>query len=1211
MKRRSNSFSEYILYPKSTLYLRVAQMILCIVCLILAFYFWISENTLLGATVVLFATSFGFLVVTVVDVLASLKHRQYTAPVWVGLAFLAAFMFFLSFGFMVLQPVILYIVIGVIFAVTGIVFLIDGILIIVYIYKSKSPGKVHPIPDDKGSIDQTSQVEDDLEIIEEVPVEIRKVAPVATAPSKKSSDKSSPKSPFPITSYGGTFPVGGSDAAPLPTPDNLVGIEPARPAQLYVPKKTRENSPDAHSISSENSANRRASLDESRNLYPTVMEENAQERSIQLRNERSHAMSEPGISQQIQSTTYSAPPTYRQNYDQYLAEEMSREQQAQRPYYENVQGGMITPYQAAGEPQSTLNVDNGQFEARYHREMMPGDAQACQCCGTRLYEPREPEGREHEAREQITPFVTHHYNQSPCICGYTHYQASTVVKGAVRQYPEDTLKQQQRMIKEQLEQMRDDHVFHGCSCHDKPTKETNVPYMHLVRSSPCPDNRKDSSSLASPTHKYVVSNEVDSNRSLNIETESQFEEFGSSFPKWMSSRGPVDPTDPNVEDRNRKVTIGTLDVISPSDASTDSNSSKYRRWAERLGMSQLAERDHRTVNVDPVMGQPKRPSLKHRDDEIPARKSTTSPSSFDEGNVAETWRQDPTDISESMDDFLERRPTIEKVKDSITPLTNPRMTVVSKKDEANYLKRFREVVYPTDSSKETVLSANMDFISREPENGPRSNAHNSEIDESLRAWVPEHDSKYSKRTSTFGAKEVLDSYELIMENRAMEPPPPDDTQYVQTLAPETASVRSRRMSTDKSTGTKRPEQPDYSYQPGVERPFFDDREKTWKSEAQEAYRSSVAGLPCSPRRICQSVSPECVCCQNPKDELVRPAMRVVEERRYSSPRARNQETRYSSERGRDEERRYSSDRGENEDRRHSGDTKRNSYPEERRLVNEMNFRRVSTMAPKPYDEASYVDEITSHRTSDGGTREERSKRDSQNYELKLDSRKSLFPGSTYREEKVVLPRMLDPIQEQRMTENIHLSDSEERVSHIPPFHDGFPRDVMMIKKMSCICECICNPQKGPKDNARGRRNLGASNVKRYETEPLNQQPYHPKDDFKMPENSFTNFSRISERPDDSGSVGSRKRKSSRNGDHQTIRFSLNSPTPRKTLDCVEKCPDCSSRREAECPEECSTCPVRRRRLAREARLRERLDYEERLSIPKRGSLKRAYPDERR
>lgn len=104
--------------------------ILCIVCFILALYFWISGVTLLGATVVLFATSFGFLVVTLVDVLASLKRKQYTAPVWVGLAFLAAFMFFLSFGFMILQSVLLHVIIGVVFAVTGIVFLIDAILIV-------------------------------------------------------------------------------------------------------------------------------------------------------------------------------------------------------------------------------------------------------------------------------------------------------------------------------------------------------------------------------------------------------------------------------------------------------------------------------------------------------------------------------------------------------------------------------------------------------------------------------------------------------------------------------------------------------------------------------------------------------------------------------------------------------------------------------------------------------------------------------------------------------------------------------------------------------------------------------------------------------------------------------------------------------------------------------------------------------------------------
>lgn len=100
--------------------------------------------------------------------------------------------------------------------------------------------------------------------------------------------------------------------------------------------------------------------------------------------------------------------------------------------------------------------------------MIPGQVQACQCCSTRAHEPRE----------QITPYVTHHYNQSPCVCGYTHYQASTVVKGAVRQNPQDTLKQQQRMIKEQLEQMRDDHMFQGCSCHGKKSRKIcRVPFL--------------------------------------------------------------------------------------------------------------------------------------------------------------------------------------------------------------------------------------------------------------------------------------------------------------------------------------------------------------------------------------------------------------------------------------------------------------------------------------------------------------------------------------------------------------------------------------------------------------------------------------------------------------------------------------------------------------------------------------------------------------
>lgn len=58
-----------------------------------------------------------------------------------------------------------------------------------------------------------------------------------------------------------------------------------------------------------------------------------------------------------------------------------------------------------------------------------------------------------ECTEQVTPFVQHHYSQSPCVCGYTHYQASTIVQGAVKQC--DSIKEQQRSISRQITNMKD------------------------------------------------------------------------------------------------------------------------------------------------------------------------------------------------------------------------------------------------------------------------------------------------------------------------------------------------------------------------------------------------------------------------------------------------------------------------------------------------------------------------------------------------------------------------------------------------------------------------------------------------------------------------------------------------------------------------------------------------------------------------------------
>lgn len=160
--------------------------------------------------------------------------------------------------------------------------------------------------------------------------------------------------------------------------------------------------------------------------------------------------------------------------------------------------------------------------------------------------------------------------------------------------------------------------------------------------------------------------------------------------------------------------------------------------------------------------------------------------------------------------------------------------------------------------------------------------------------------------------------------------------------------------------------------------------------------------------------------------------------------------------------------------------------------------------------------------------------------------------------------------------------------------------------MSCICECICNP-KIPSTRVRV-----TPNIQKYHVAPLNQRPYHPKDDFKMPENSFTDFSRTDKSyPSCLGELRTSfwsfvlkaahwstdhchkrnvtPRRFIDEEDHQLQRSPPRIASPNRIpLNCLEQCPDCSSRREdlkKECPEDCISCPIRRRRLEREMRFR--------------------------
>ncbi|XP_045475992.1 uncharacterized protein LOC123681759 isoform X2 [Harmonia axyridis] len=1359
MRRRSSSISDNVPYPKPTMYLRVAQMILCLVCLILAIFFWTSGHMFVGATVVLFATSFGFLVVTVIDVVASLKRKHYTAPVWVGLAFLAAFMCFLSFGFMLFQSVLFNMMIGVVFAITGVVFLVDGVILIVRAFESNLLRKVHPISEekpDKQTFDQPVQVEDDLEIIEELPVETRRIAPVGAGKRRSS---------FPITSYGGTFPVGGSDAPPLPTPDNLTGIEPAVPANLYVPKRnTLDNSPRTHSISSDVSSNKRTSIDETKNLYPSAGDGNQGEGSLRSQHNGSRVLSEQ--SRQVNLTNYSSAPTVDPSNEEPAEDAVIHIKRSYPPHHttplqpqqpslnqeEEVSPRIyLTPYQAAGDQRPNFEVHQLPFDPRYQLDSVPCQVQTCQCCASRVYDPTE----------QITPYVTHHYSQSPCTCGYTHYRASTVVKGAVKQYPQNSVQQQQRIIEEQLEQMRDNRMHHGCSCHDKTRQGQNVGYTapaaldierhealtllseHNEPNLEQPTDISTSLDYGVMNQEFGSVNEGDSNESV-FKRESFFDEGDDSTSKPLSLRN---TRNRNLSDQdksmNRKVTIGTLDIISPS-YSDVSNESQYRRWAESVETDHVSKNTRKTI-----VSQVYAPNILRR-------------TSLD-----------------SHGGYGQQKPTLDTIGEDLQEPPNTGRYVRSLSEALDVVDR-RKISQP---AQENIVQ------------------------------TEEHETIHTNTNlDRLGNKRINDSYVLIRNSRSTE---------VQDAASQAISINGRSLHLDEqpirkysnnesvqTVQTNVSENLSCPCQPGSELSFVLDESNTWSSEAREAEKSAEIAPPVerNPKTYCSGIPPKCLCCPMLKSEVLRSSVNFVtkdDDRRASivshvlpSHRRSGDEGSYRSTQGKEwdndemrSSRRSSLDnrsilskdnrnrtratldnddirshkrmsldsrstppkdnknqtrevlnndeirshRGrsldsrtiqstdnrnqtrvpsgvyetrnprrvsldsstpskddrnrtaaplDNEEirsnRRLSLDSKTQSanYNDRNALDNQSRSTRRSSLnsrnIPLNYDMNSLEnqieqvlneDEIKSQRRyslqsgppnydrntlenqmegtlNNDDTRSQRSvnsRNISLNYKrntledqieeskntdeiksqrgLSLNSRNmSLNNHRNMQDNYSGLPRMLDPIQEQRIREDIHLSDSEEKISHIPPYFDGFPKE-------PCVCDCICNPRCGPRDMKEAQE---APATNKYTAVPLNQQPYHPKDDFRMMPNPFTNFDHKSSRLEDA--IGPSKRYSSK-GENSQKRYQEDEDRYRRSTqrstalrDSVhrrtdfDQSPDFAMRMDAqdrECLEQCPSCPVRRRKMQREAKLMEEMNYRNTSSISKRGPLKRSYPDERK
>ncbi|KAK9882950.1 hypothetical protein WA026_001167 [Henosepilachna vigintioctopunctata] len=561
-------------------YFRFFELLLCFICLLMSIFFWTSVHVLTITTVVIFATSLSFFIITLIDVIAGMSRNQYPISAWVGIAFLAAFMFFLSFGFLLFRVVFALAVVA--FLITAIVFLLDGIIILGYLLKTHSSKRVHPIiieskEEKEKSLEEIALEEvvqtDNSEPVNESPVQVRTYA---------ARGGSVPKRSFPVTTYGGTFPVGGKDAAPLPTPDNLTGLETARTSQVPVTRKsTRESSVAERPRGMVDVSTQKPSISESNPLYPALVEEVVERKSYATvkssRPKRSETYEQSETSstgREMQQTTKSR---IQETEPGALDERVSirrREEDAQTETNwsynpEEMQGRTLRPCQAAGEPsvQQPLGVFTmGSRQQDYQQKDCP--SQVCNCCNKDLS---------------------------------TKDQASTVVRGAVRQYPQDTVYEQQKAIQDQLEQTRQVYGPHICGCHEQPMIETEQT-----------QTRKDEKFEEDRVHSMseVTDRQVElSNLSLfgskhNIGTltanPNTTNKNSASATSYGEDRFIFDDNDSELalpQDAGKRVTIADF----PTSSSQGSTTQEYESWLKRMMYNESLLKDEdeeRKTNTD-------------------------------------------------------------------------------------------------------------------------------------------------------------------------------------------------------------------------------------------------------------------------------------------------------------------------------------------------------------------------------------------------------------------------------------------------------------------------------------------------------------------------------------------------------------------------------------------------------------------------------------
>ncbi|KAL3274431.1 hypothetical protein HHI36_015819 [Cryptolaemus montrouzieri] len=1097
-RRRSCDIPHQVLYSYATRYLRIVQTILCIICFCLAIYFWSSLTALTAVTVILFATSFGFFTITIIDVFAAMKNRQYTTPVWLGLSFLAAFMFFLSFGLMILQAALTHILIGIIFLITAVVFLLDAIYIMVEFFKLYFPKKIHPTTDETTDtpldLQSSSQkpTEDaetkglaneiDQEPISEVPVEMRTFSPRTAALPRKPSSSSQ----FPITSYGGTFPVAGRDAAPLPTPDNLTGLEPVRYTQIHVSRRvTKESSPEVQSSASEEAASQR--FEQRGDLYLPLEE--------QIIQRREYIPVETGIRQPYgryasgQSTRRQRSDVYntrretnvgRQYAPEGLYTQVRQSQIDESNYVEDTYGKFDEQFRAASEEsckprkeqcraECNLNPAGNQTsipqrktaESIHHEKVVPRCAQteACQCCCRKISS---------EPREQVTPFVTHHYDQSPCICGYTHYQASTVIRGAVRQYPEDSLEEQQREIRDQLHQMRDSYRQHVCSCHDKPIKEKNCRNSFKDGIYSSDRGSQDSSVLDFSDYNIRTSSmgEENSNRSwksavLNCRSpvKTIHVETGE---KWNSSK---DPRSSTVIRSRVSEGIGVKNVLPEYERPSLSRDMRFEETfneytIEKPHVGDEIEKPYRyrkTMPLSQARGFAFRLDQRRLDslDENSGPQQTSN-SNLEDERFSNQW---------------ESRPTVWKLANLNIHPYRKRETVVSSKMDADYIRQYRQSMKPTgipqdesimDDKRNSTKSRESAAVDPgEPSRVERKESNKSKGSTSIRFEYSEDiktipDSSTPKKVS---ADSYLDDSGQISRGGIMDTRVEDTTiNRKMSDIPEDSDVSRKStkssfennaviLQSNRLPSDQRPSIPSHSIfdsDPNIrdERTTFVKQGEKWASET-ESFVPKLTSRPLEAKFRENQKTWE------PQDE-----------RKRESSIPKMSQTPLEAERGFNFQKKCFPPYGLGEQ----------AQIEKRATVQAWR----DAVQPFPASESRPMQRLSSSRKNT------------------LEHIEELVEEVPQRSRKANLPRMLHPIEEQRRREGSVVSEDEDRKSHIP-FYGGIPQNRMMEKELPCNCNCICT---NTKPEFCG--NQQHHDTKKYPILPLNELPYHPKDDFKLP-----------------------------------------------------------------------------------------------------------------